>query len=230
MMNSSLTRWISIAVLWSWTSWLGLAQETFDNVHGTYAVHKGLHYSNKTTITWGHNSELAFSVTVTMPKAAATYNCTGLCEDNAWYYDWNKLWGKARCGYTHNHHEDSDRFVWRRCSDPTCASYVDGTERIEIATYSYDGGVIPYVQPEPNNLIQRFKFTVEPEVPYKYTIEMNAQGQSIFSLSDAAGSLIETHTVIHSELCLDNYYEGTVQGLYFGGTCTAPETIVVTYV
>lgn len=32
-----------------------------------------------------------------------------------------------------------------------------------------------------------------------------------------------------SQLCLDDYYEGTVQGLYFGGTCAAPEEVVCTY-
>jgi len=29
--------------------------------------------------------------------------------------------------------------------------------------------------------------------------------------------------------CVSNYFEGTVQGLYFGGTCRAPEDVVVVY-
>ena len=35
-----------------------------DNIKGTYAVHKGLHYSNKTSLSWGLNSESDFNVTV----------------------------------------------------------------------------------------------------------------------------------------------------------------------
>jgi hypothetical protein len=198
-----------------------------DNLKGKYIVHKGLHYSNATS--WGRNSDLLFSVTATLPKAAAIYNCSGSCEDTVWYYDWNKLWGKARCGFLNSHHQDSDRFVWRRCSDATCASYIPDTERIEIATYSYDGGIIPYQQPEPNNLIQRFKYTIEPDIPYHYTIEMDSQGQSIFTLADSTGTPIESHTVIHSNVCADNYFEGTVLDLYFGGTCTAPEDVVAIY-
>ena len=34
----------------------------------------------------------------------------------------------------------SDRFVWRRCSDPTCARFEEGKEKIELAAYSYDNG------------------------------------------------------------------------------------------
>jgi hypothetical protein len=64
--------------------------------------------------------------------------------------------GQSPMRISESHHQDSDRFVWRRCSDATCASYIPDTERIEISTYSYDGGIISYQQPEPNNLIQRF--------------------------------------------------------------------------
>jgi hypothetical protein len=224
--------WTAAAVCLFLCSWVQ-GKDTFDNVHGTYQVHKNFHYSNKTTVTWGQNSELSFSVIVTLPQAAALYDCTNTssysCEDPSWIYDWNKLWGKARCGYTHDHHEDSDRFVWRRCSDSSCASYIEGTNRIEIATYSYDGGVIPYQEQAPHNLLQPFKYTVEPEVPYKYTLAMNVNGESVFTLADANDNFIESHTVVHAVTCPDNYFEGTVQGLYFGGTCQAPEDIVVIY-
>ena len=62
---------------------------------------------------------------------------------------WNKLWGQARCGYTNYHHNDSDRFVWRR--DWSCIQLnANGTDvigevphcqyrdQIEIAAYAYD--------------------------------------------------------------------------------------------
>jgi hypothetical protein len=45
---------------------------------------------------------------------------------------WNKLWGSSRCGYTHPHHQDSDRFVWRRHNATS--------DLVEIAAYSYDSG------------------------------------------------------------------------------------------
>ncbi len=84
-----------------------------DNINGYYAVKKGWHYSNKSSVTWGQNGEKSFSVRATLPVEAAVYNCANTtdysCEDPIWYFDWNKLWGKARCGYLHDHHEDSDR-------------------------------------------------------------------------------------------------------------------------
>ena len=201
-----------------------------DNIEGTYAVKKGLHYSNKTTVTWGMNSQKSWYTIASLSLAAATYNSSETCDDPAWYYDWNKLWGKARCGYFHGHHQDSDRFVFRRCSDPTCASYIPGTQRIEIATYSYDNGIKPYEYPQPNpTVLQPFAITIEPYVPYKFSIDLDEKGASIFSLSTIDGKLLETHTVLHTITCTDNYFEGVVDGLYFGGDCRAPEDLVVTY-
>jgi hypothetical protein len=89
-----------------------------DNISGPYQVRKNFHYANKTTISWGHNSETLWNVTVLLASTLATYDCSNtssyVCLDPSWIYDWNKLWGKGRCGYFHDHHEDSDRFVWRR--------------------------------------------------------------------------------------------------------------------
>jgi hypothetical protein len=62
---------------------------------------------------------------------------------------------------------------------------------------------------------------MEPDIQYHYTIEMDSQGQSIFTLADSTGTPIESHTVIHSNVCADNYFEGTVLDLYFGGTVLA---------
>ena len=99
------------------------APEYSDNINGSYMVRKGHHYSNKTKLIWGQNEEtemvfLNYSLTplsinrlnlllcfdiyqevsVVMPRTAAIYNCTSTCDDPIWMYDWNKLWGKARCG------------------------------------------------------------------------------------------------------------------------------------
>jgi hypothetical protein len=208
------------------------AVDKFDNINGYYAVYKGWHYSNKTSVTWGQNSQKDWSVVATLPIAAATYDCTNTtsysCEDPIYMYDWNKLWGKARCGYTHDHHEDSDRFVFRKCSDPTCDGYLEGQQRIQIGAYSYDGGVAPYTGQNPE-LMKTFKTTVSPNVAYRYRMIMDSTGLSTFMLYGSDETLLETVTVQHTVTCSENYNEGTVDGLYFGGTCAAPEEIVVLY-
>ena len=115
-----------------------------DNVNGVYAVYPNHHYANKTSMIWGYNNMTSWNVSVSMSSSCATYDCSSSCpEDPAWYYDWNKLWGKVRCGYLHDIHKDSDRFVWRRCSDTTCTAF-QGTDAIQIAAYSYDDGNVPY--------------------------------------------------------------------------------------
>lgn len=89
-----------------------------ENIVGTFVVKKNRHYSNKTTVTWGENSEKLWNVTISLSASTATYDCsntsTYMCLDPSWVYDYNKLWGKSRCGYADGHHQDSDRFVWRR--------------------------------------------------------------------------------------------------------------------
>jgi len=202
-----------------------------DNINGAYQVKQGFHYSNKTSITWGENSEKSFSVLISMSDEFATYDCTNTtsysCEDPAWIYDWNKLWGKSRCGYAHGHHQDSDRFVWRRCSDSSCSLY-DGKNKISLAAYSYDAGVAPYTGENPG-LLQEFKTTIYANTQYKYTLAMDETGLSTFILSSVDGTELETQYVQHTVLCVDNYFEGTVQGLYFGGTCAAPITVIAKY-
>ncbi len=74
---------------------ISTCQET-DNINGVYAVKKGFHYSNKTSASWGNNGQSVFSVNVSMSETCATYNCSSSCSDEIWYYDYNKLWGKAR--------------------------------------------------------------------------------------------------------------------------------------
>jgi hypothetical protein len=201
-----------------------------DNINGVYAVFKNMHYANKTGLSWGQNGEADWSVAVTVPLQAAVYNCSNTstysCEDPAWADDWNKLWGKARCGYAHDHHEDSDRFVFRRCSDPSCSGYITNTSRIQIGAYSYDGGLKPY---QNDYLLKTFRTTLEPNIEYILNLVQDSTGLSTFNLQSSTGAIIETQYVQHTVTCSNNYAEGTVEGLYFGGTCRAPADLVVSY-
>ena len=99
---------------------------------------------------------------------------------------------------------------------------------MELAAYSYDGGIPPYTGENPN-LLKTFKFTIEPEIVYNLELVLDETGLSTFILKDKDNIEIERQYVQHSVACIDNFYEGTVDGLYFGGTCTAPTTIVVDY-
>ena len=202
------------------------AEPLDDQNTGPYMIRENFHYSNKTSITWGRNGLHSMSNVITLSSACATYDNSKNNCSSSWQYDWNKLWGKARCGYAHDHHQDSDRFVWRRCSDSTCDAY-DGTAKIQIAAYSYDNGVKPY--PANPDLLKPFQTTISPEVPFLYTLAMSDDGASTFLLSDHVGVLLESVVVNHATLCEENYYEGTLQGFYFGGQCTAPEEMNVFY-
>jgi hypothetical protein len=100
---------------------------------------------------------------------------------------------------------------------------------MELAAYSYDGGVPPYTGENPN-LLKPFITTIEPEVNYKLELLLDETGLSTFILKTEGNVEIERQYVQHSVTCVDNYFEGTVDGLYFGGTCTAPTNIVVNYI
>ena len=80
------------------TNWVGVlfAAQT-DNINGYFAVKAGRHYSNKTSITWGRNSETYFSVRVSLSESCATYDLNGdnCPEDPSGNGDFNKLWGRA---------------------------------------------------------------------------------------------------------------------------------------
>ena len=128
----------------------------------------------------------------------------------------------------HDHHQDSDRFVFRRCSDSSCGNYEEGTEKIELGAYSYDNGVPPYTGENPE-LMKTFQTTLTPEYTYILILSMDIQGLSTFTLLDSKRQVLETVYIQHSNFCEENYFEGTVDGLYFGGTCEAPLDIIVTY-
>ena len=114
-----------------------------------------------------------------------------------------------------------------RCSDPSCNAYIEGTKRVQLAAYSYDNGVAPFENPK--DLMKEFATTIETDKKYMLIMAMDETGLSTFTLADASGNPLETQTVQHTVTCPDNYFEGTVQGWYFGGTCRAPEDVLVTY-
>ena len=97
------------------------------NIAGVYTVKEGSHYAS---FYWGQNGDAHWNVSVTFSAAAAEY-ANGTCfeANKNDYLDWNKLWGKARCGFATHHHADSDRFVWRRLQaftdTPNCGGRVD---------------------------------------------------------------------------------------------------------
>ena len=205
-------------------------------VDGVYAIKVNEHYSNKSLLTplWGKNNDDVMSVLVMLSPSAATYNCSNTdtysCDDvTGWMFDWNKLWGKSRCQDYTSYHINSDRFVWRRCSDPSCDGYVENENRIQLGAYSYDGSDKPYDGNHPN-LWKTFKTTLLPNVYYNLTLAMSADGQSAFILSDPyKNEELETQYVFHNKTCQGTYSKGLLAGLYFGGTCTAPIEVVVDY-
>ena len=175
--------------------------------------------------------QFSWSVQVTFGQSAASYNGTSCFANTVEYYDWNKLWGKARCGYTHSHQQDSDRFVWRRLQNfhnPENCGNVPNCSGIQLATYSYDAGDEPYIN-ENWNLSNTFSTILQPDVAYILGMESFSNGTVLHSLRSADGASLESKTNIHSNLC-SNYEQGTVLGLYFGGNCAAPQDITVKYV
>jgi hypothetical protein len=85
-----------------------------------------------------------------------------------------------------------------------------------------------YVTDDPS-LLQPFATLIDPGVTYTLAISMDNSGLSTYILMNESGQQLETQTVQHANACVDNYYEGVVQGLYFGGNCRAPEEVGVQY-
>jgi len=186
-------------------------------------VLKGDHYYEGRSIVPEFVDATARSVIVTFQGNAAEYNCSCTAEPYPeCMYAWSKLWGSSRCGYVHSHHQDSDRFVWRRqmLSDGTPGS------AIELAAYSYDNGVNPYNPPNPN-LLQPFSTILQPGVPYDLHLDLSDPANSIFKLT-APTQQPETRTVKHTNAC-SRAAQGYKLSLYFGGQCAAPSDVTVCY-
>ena len=90
------------------------------------------------------------------------------------------------------------------------------------------GGQTPYAD-NPNELLKEFVTLLEPNVQYNLLLTMDAVGLTTYSILSKEGLIIEEQYVQHNVTCPDNYFEGEVQGLYFGGTCRAPEDVIVIF-
>jgi len=105
------------------------------------------------------------SVVVRFDANTANYSCA--CPTEPYpgcMSSWNKLWGASRCGKLNPHHQDSDRFVWRRKNTTS-----EGL--LSIAAYAYDKGVIPYKPGNQSaNLLQQFDTTLV--VGQRYLLSM----------------------------------------------------------
>ena len=163
------------------------------------------------------NSTLRSTV-VTFRPNAASYVCTGCAAEAICQPNWNKLWGKGRCGFLTAHHIDSDRFAWRR--------HLTLDNLIEIAAYSYDNGTKPY--PDDPTLLKRFTTLLTPNVRYTLRTQSFVNATAFLLLDESGQKLIEQRVVVHAHQC-KQFNEGYRLGLYFGGGCPAPQDVTVCY-
>eukprot|EP00357_Protocruzia_adherens_P037834 CAMPEP_0114984444 /NCGR_PEP_ID=MMETSP0216-20121206/7280_1 /TAXON_ID=223996 /ORGANISM="Protocruzia adherens, Strain Boccale" /LENGTH=156 /DNA_ID=CAMNT_0002346581 /DNA_START=200 /DNA_END=667 /DNA_ORIENTATION=+ len=129
-----------------------------------------------------------------IPLSDQTANCMS---------SWNKLYGSSRC-FGSLHHENSDRFAWRRAQ--SCLKY-DGNNvtvlpdcpdanKIEIAAYAYNKGEKPYQHI--GTLLKQFNTLVTTGTLYQYELVV-ADTETTYNLKDADGNLLETVVVAHSK-------------------------------
>ena len=206
-------------------------------VHGSYAqtcrtVATGQFYS---TLSFSVKSASVITTRVRMDPNTASYVFPPTeLQGQMCSYSWNKLWGATRCGYFVSNHKDSDRFMWRRV--PTCLIYsASGTvigqntncseaNLIEICAAAYDNGVRPYENE--GTLLKQFSTKLQVNVWYRLTLRFSSS-QTIYELADSANVLIESQTINH-RTC-SNFNQGSMQNLYFGGQCAAPQPVTVCY-
>ena len=181
-------------------------------------VHTGQHYSSPAALP-SFTSAASRTIDVRFLPSCATYKCGCAIErcgaDNL--SSWNKLWGASRCGYLHSHHQDSDRFVWRR---------TDADGKVELATYSYDGGRRPY-SPDDPHLLQPFATLLSVNVTYRLSMHV-ASATTNFTLYTRHGSLLEQKQNQHKNQCA-LAARGYRLGFYFGGQCPAPTPVTACF-
>jgi len=198
-----------------------------------HTVKAGWHYDSLVPIPGGFHDP-SMTTQVQLKKNTARYifapdDPNGyLCE-----ISWNKLYGGSRCGRLHLHHEDSDRFVWRRASECLIfnGSYVVGEKQncslqnmIQIAAYAYDLGNKPF---ENSSLLHEFSTYLEVESVYTLTLDF-LPTSAVYALWDATGTQLLEKQVIQHTYC-EAYQEGYVLSWYFGGECPAPQDVSACY-
>jgi len=197
-----------------------------------YAVRQGDFYSNHTPIGIRSSQVYEFSIMFRTSSARYLFAPTDekghLCSTS-----WNKLVGSSRCGPWVPHHDDSDRFVWRRSQE--CLIYngthVTGVKsncssinQIELAAYAYDHGQKPFEHI--GTLLKEFKHKVNVEEWYTYKITFDEQ-QTTYLLSDSNKVPLEGQVIKHRSCSLYKY--GYKLWFYFGGQCPAPQEVAACY-
>jgi hypothetical protein len=204
-----------------------------------FEIRAGDHYSNHSILTVHFRSSASQSAAVTMDFMSGAYyfepgkdygpetGCSAM--SNA-----NKVYGSSRCGYLQPHHEDSDRFTWRRhpsCfvlqgQGNSCVVRSNATcSLVQLIAYAYDDGKKPYGPHADPSLFYQFNGVYKTQYPYhlSLTYERNA---TVYEIRDG-GRLLETHTIPHRD-CGDSYLHGYKLYPYFGGGDVAPQTVRIT--
>lgn len=172
---------------------------------------------------WGFNDENRMSTTATFMPNSANYTFTK--ENSGCSLNWNKLWGKGRCGFFNHHHQDSDRFVWRATTVPKVGNM------IQIAAYAYDLGRIPYKAENTGVLLKEFRTLLNTSMEYTFRLELDTTCTRYMLYNGGAviaNQLLEELEVFHSNNC-SNYNEGPLLNFYFGGSCAAPSNVTCCY-
>jgi hypothetical protein len=196
-------------------------------------VKQGAHYPSLIPF-HGFKSDAIISERVQFTKSAANYTFPSTEPDSpACTISWNKLWGACRCGYLANNHNDSDRFVFRRPQN----CLVDESERVngdinncsgsnlvEIAAYAYDHGDKPFENE--GRLLKEFSTKLRIDIWYKITLIFE-ETKTTYQLFDDNDQHLETQEIDHRQC--NNFKLGTLQTLYFGGQCPAPQDVSVCY-
>lgn len=135
----------------------------------------------------------------------------------------NKLWGVTRCGHYNHVHSDSDRFVWRRslkCLNikrPYVLNEIENCDEkdlIEIMSYTYDNGSIPYIAQNSGRLNKPFKTRLRIETWYLLKLILLPK-TTIYELFDEDNALLETVSIDRRD-CGSKTTEGRYMNLYFG--------------
>lgn len=181
-----------------------------------------------------YSKQTLFQTTVKLDKNVVSYIFTDPSESDGnthCFMNLNKLFGRSRCNLFH--HEDSDRFVFRR--NQKCLSF-DGDRKflgvnmenqctneelnqVQVAAYAYDGGSVPYHSENQGTLLKYFNTKLSVEVWYGLQLIVQPT-KTIYKIHNST-NLLETITIDHRD-CGEDQTLGYRLSLYFGGSCDNP--------
>lgn len=204
-----------------------------------YLIKKGDHYSNHSFFDPGFRDGVIQKALLRMSSAACLYffdtaNPGGPETACAAMSDNNKVFGSSRCGYLNPHHQDSDRFTWKRhpdcykrsgtgndckvISNSSCADF-------QLLAYAYDNGRKPYGPGRDPNLMFLFPTKFEAEITYQLILTYGVNQTSYTILNEAGTEQLGIHTIPHRE-CSD-WKHGYKLWPYFGGQNVSPSNMIV---